>query len=852
MAANKTKRKKKSKLPLLVISFFIFLLLSIFGGYFALLYAGEEMIDPQKLEDIKTEPSVIYDKNGTQVGTLAAKETRDYVPLSKIPPNLVNAFVAVEDRRFFEHNGVDLFRIAGAIIKDFQQGSMAEGGSTITQQLAKNVFLSQEKTFWRKTKEMSIAITLSRKYSKDEIMEMYLNKIYLGHGISGVEAAAQLYFDKHVDELDLAEAAMLAAIPKAPSTYSPFAKPDKAKERRDTILRLMNEQGYITAEQKQQAQAEPLPTRKNTTEAGIRDGYEAYVDYVVQEAEEKYGVTEEMLYTGGWSIYTSLDTKVQDAMIKQFKDSSNFPPDGPKQQVEGGMIVLDQNTGGIAGIMGGRKYERKGFSHATDMRRQPGSTFKPLAVYAPAIDMGKANLYSQLNNKLQNFNGYEPHNYNEKYSDTISIQDAVAQSINVPAVSLLNEIGVGKSLEYLQKFGIQLDAQNDRNLAIALGGLSKGTSPLEMAQAYTAFADGGKMSKAYAINKIVNERMGFEKVVAPEQTQVVSAQTAWDVHQLLAGVVEYGTGKNARVKGFDVVGKTGTTQSTLVRGADKDAWFVGYTPEYLGAIWMGFDTEDKSHVMRKESGIPAKMFSKVMTDALQGVKSKGFTRPEGAEDKQPPQPQVTGPQLAADMTIDGDKLKVVLSWIGNENAEVTYDVYRFVDSIDQKELIAADLKDTSYVDTLTQPTMYSYVVIPKDAQGEEGPPSNVAQINTSKLEKLLEDAQQHDDRNTDDANGQDGEQPPLDNQEQPGGDMPLPPDGSNQPGQPGGDNQGQPIPPGQSNGGDTPPPDFQQPPNVTPDGSASSDQPADQGTTEQGREKEKKEHHKRNDNQETN
>ncbi|RNB87388.1 PBP1A family penicillin-binding protein [Brevibacillus fluminis] len=840
MAANKTKRKKKSKLPLLVISFFVFLLLSIFGGYFALLYAGQQLIDPQKLEDIKTEASVIYDKNGKQVGTLAVQETRDYVPISKMPPNLINAFVSVEDRRFFEHNGVDLFRVGGAILKDVQQGSMAEGGSTITQQLAKNVFLSHEKTFWRKTKEMSIAISLERKYSKDEIMEMYLNKIYLGHGVYGVEAASQLYFNKHVEDLDNAEVAMLAAIPKAPSTYSPFAKPALAKERRDTILRLMSEQGYITAEQKQQAQAEPLPTRKNPTEAGIKPGYEAYVDYVVQEAEDKYGVPEEMLYRGGWDIYTALDTKVQDAMIKQFKNSDNFPADGPKQQVEGAMVVLDQHTGGIAGLMGGRSYVHKGFSHATDMRRQPGSTFKPLAVYAPAIDMGKANLYSQLNNMRQNFNGYEPRNYNNQYSKTISIQDAVAQSINVPAVSLLNDVGISNSLDYLKKFGIQLDPQNDRNLAIALGGLSKGTSPLEMAQAYSAFADGGKMSKGYVITKISNDKMGFEKSVAPEQSQVISAQTAWDMHQLLAGVVQYGTGKNARIKGFDVVGKTGTTQSTLVNGADKDAWFVGYTPEYLGAVWMGFDTEDKSHVMRKESGIPAKMFSKVMSEALEGVKSKGFTRPDGAKDEQPPEQEVAGPQLAADLTIDGDKLKVVLSWIGNEGSDVTYDIYRFADSIDKKELIAADVKDTSYVDTLTQPTMYSYLVVRRDAQGVEGPPSNVAKIDTAKLDKLLEDAKQHDDQNQGD--GQGDQQPPLDNQGQQTGDPNQPSDGS-QTGQPGMDNQGQPIPP---TGGDTQPPaDFQQPPNETPDSSTQQEQSTDQQPPEKEKGKKK---HKNNDN----
>lgn len=745
MTVNKKKKGRKSRMPLLVLSFFVFLLLSIFGGYFSLLYAGKLMIDPQKLEDIKTEASVIYDKRGNEVGTLHVTETREYKSLNDIPRHVINAFVAVEDKRFFEHNGVDLFRIAGAILKDIQLGTMAEGGSTITQQLAKNVFLSREKTFWRKTKEMSIAINLEQKYSKDEIMEMYLNKIYLGHGVSGVEAASQLYFGKSVSDLALHEAALLAAIPKAPSTYSPFAKPEKAKERRDTILRLMYEQGYITKEEKEAAQAQPLPTRRNQVEAGIKPGYEAYIDYVVQEAEEKYGVTEEMLYRGGWEIHTALDTKIQDAMIHQFKESSNFPKDGPKQQVEGGMIVLDPNDGGIAGIMGGRNYVHKGFSHATDMRRQAGSTFKPLAVYAPALETGDWNINSSLSNRLQSFNGYEPRNANGYYSEYVSMREAVAQSYNVPAVWLLNEISVKKGIEYVEKFGIPLDKEKDRNLALALGGLSKGTSPLEMAQAYTAFVNGGKMSKAYAIVKIKEPRIGFEKTVKPEKIQVISPQTAWDVHTMLEEVVKYGTGKNARVKGFPVAGKTGTTQS-MVKGADKDAWFVGYTPEYLAAVWMGFDTEDKQHVMRKVSGMPAKLFSKVMSEGLRGVKTKGFSRPEGVREHVKTV-EVKAPQLAADLTLDHDKLKVVLMWIGNEGLSVTYDLYRFTDSPDNKELVASGLTDTTYVDTLTSPTMYKYILVPKDAEGNEGPPSNIAEINTSQLERLLNDAENHNDMN---------------------------------------------------------------------------------------------------------
>ncbi len=758
--AKKKKIKKKNKWLLLAVSFIIFLALSVIGGYFSLLYAGGQMIDQSKLDALKIDASVILDKNGAEIGTLYTKESRDYVEMNKIPKHVVDAFVAVEDRRFFEHKGIDIFRIAGAIVRDIQAGGAVEGASTITQQLAKNVFLSNERTFWRKTKEVSISINLEQNFSKDQILEMYLNKIYFGKGVYGVEAASQLYFGKSVSDLDLAQAATLAAIPKAPSTYNPFAHPDKAKERRDTVLRLMNEQGIISNDEKVAAQQEALPTPKVENEPGIKKGYEAYVDYVIDEAEKQYGVTESMLYQGGWKIYTAIDTKVQDAMIKAYANSKNFPPDGPKQQVESGMVVIDPKDGGIAGIMGGRKYTNKGFSYATDMRRQPGSSFKPLVVYAPALDKypNKYGIYSELSNQKQNFNGYQPNNYDGKYSDTVSMYKAVNKSMNIPAVWLLNEIGVKTGLEYVEKFGIKL-TPDDRNLAIALGGLSKGVSPLQMAQAYTAFDNAGVMSTAYSIVKIQNAQAGFERNVTPKHTQVISAQTAWSMQVMMEGVIQEGTGSGARIKGFQVAGKTGTTQSPKYKNADRDAWFVGYTPEYVAAVWMGFPNEDKDHVMRKESGMPAKLFSAVMTEALAGVKSKGFVRPSGAQDPDQIQ-QTTAPQLAADLTMDNDQMKVVLSWLGSNQDKVSYDVYRFAGSQETKELIASNLKDTIYVDVLKTPILYKYFVVPKDEQGNAGPQSNIAEINMSMLEKMLQDGAEHNDMHPGElpANGQDPEQ----------------------------------------------------------------------------------------------
>lgn len=760
MAQAKKKTKKKNRPLMFVISFVVLLIFSVIGGYFALLYAGKQMIDMQKLADIKLEPSELYDKDGHKVGNLSVKENnRTYVKYTDIPQQVIDAFIAVEDKRFFEHNGVDVARIGGAILKDITHGELEAGGSTITQQLARNVFLSNEKTFWRKTKEMSIAINLEQRFSKQEIMEMYLNKVYLGHGVFGIENAAQLYYGKHVDKLELDEAAMLASIPKGPSIYSPFINPDKAKERRDTILRLMMEQGFITKEQKEAAQQKPLPEKRVALAGSIKESYASYVDYVVQEAEEKYSISEDMLYRGGWKIYTTLDPNMQDAMANAFAKDSLFPKDGPKQHVEAGMVVVDPKTGGVAAMMGGREYAHKGFSHATDMRRQPGSSLKPLAVYGPALDTGDWNANSSLPNNKQSFGGYKPSNWNGKYSDHVSLQYAVEQSLNIPAVWLLNEIGINKGLDYLKKFGIPLEPE-DRNLAIALGGLSKGVSPLQMAQAYTAFDNGGVMSEAHAITLIKDENDNEVATAKINQTEVLSPQAAWKMHELLRAVVTSGTGK-AALMDRPVAGKTGTTQSQFGgSNVNKDAWFVGYTPEYVGAVWMGFDREDREHLMRDGSSKTAKLFREVFSKGLRNVKITSF-HPPGGTTVTKPEETAKPITLEATLAMENSEPKVVLSWSPAEEQNATYDVYRFLESSDNKELVVAGLQETKYVDPVQGAKIYKYQIVSHKADGTDGASSNVAEVDMSQLEQMLkDDEQQQENTNPTDQPGQDNSQTP--------------------------------------------------------------------------------------------
>ncbi|MGG1663596.1 PBP1A family penicillin-binding protein [Brevibacillus sp. NRS-1366] len=838
--AKKKVKKKKGSLLMIAVSFAIFLLLSVVGGYFSLLYAGDRMIEQneQKLKDLKSEPTVIYDKNGEEITSLIREKNREYKPISEMPKILTNAFLAVEDRRFYEHKGVDMIRIGGAIINDIKKGSLAEGGSTITQQLARNVFLTLDQTFWRKTKEMSIAIGLERKFSKDQILEYYLNRVYLGKGEFGVEDASKYYFGIGVDsdKFTIAQAAMLAAIPKAPTTYNPFNNPEKAKLRRDTVIRLMYEQGIITEAQKNEAQAEALPTAPSEVpgSSGLKKGYRAFFDHMVEEAEATYGVTEEELYRGGWSVYTTFDPKIQDAMVKEYENAKNFPKDGAKRGVESAMIVVDAKNGGIAGMMGGRNYAVKGFNYATDMKRQPGSSFKPLAVFAPAIDINskKWGPNSSLSNKKQSFNGYEPRNYNNRYSDSVSMNRALIDSLNIPAVWLLNEISVPKALDYLKKFGIEMTPE-DRNLAIALGGLSTGTSPLKMAQAYTAFANGGVVSESYSITKIENKGEGITRVHEDKQTEVLKPQSAWEVHTMLERAVQEGTGKAARISGRHVAGKTGTTQSIAGdSNVNKDAWFVGYTPEYVGAVWMGFDPEDKDHLMRQGSSLTAQMFSKVLAEGLKGVKASDFVRPGGTVEEAPEEETTPPIQLDAILTMDeNNRLQVLLSWIGG-SPDYKYDVYRIKPNGD-RELIAEDYTDTVYKDVLDNPTKYRYMVVPRNAEGKEETPSKIVDIDTKQLENMINDSQNHheDGNNSegipgDTGNGDSGQLPPdTGNGDQTNGQSP---DGQGNAGNPGnsGNSGGNVIPPdianpsdgqpGSSSGGiELPPPpqdgDGQQP-----------------------------------------
>ncbi|WCK55694.1 PBP1A family penicillin-binding protein [Aneurinibacillus sp. Ricciae_BoGa-3] len=723
-----TTRKRRKKGPWKIIFLFVglFIVLSI-GGCSAMYVAGNSMIDEKKLDLMQA--STVYSIDGKEIAKLAT-QNRVKVSYDKIPKQVINAFVATEDSRFYEHNGVDPLSIGRAIVKDITTGSKAEGASTITQQLARNVFLTNDKTYMRKTKEIMIALNLERKYSKQQILEMYLNEIYLGPGIYGIETASEYYFGKPIDKVSLAEAASLAALPKAPNTYAPKVGETNAnQQRRNIVLGLMQKQGYITADEMAAAQREPVDVVKPTQDKND-PAYTAYLDYIGQEAANKLGINESDLYKGGYKIYTYLDPTMQHAMYNEYQNPDNFPAGQPDQKVQSSMVIMDSKTGGITALVGGRDYVTKGLNRATTLR-QPGSSIKPLVDYAPALEEGwtpDSTVYD-VKKTYKAYNNYTPKNFrDEGYAGPISMYRALVDSRNAAAVWTLDKIGLDKGVSYLKKFGIPVQPNEGNNLALAVGGMQYGASAIQMAQAYSAFPNNGNMSTGHVIKQITTQDGTVIAQGDKAPTPVVSPQTAYYMTQMLQGVVHEGTGQAAYF-GRPLAGKTGTHQ-------DQFVWFVGYTPDYVAAVWMGYDKPDANHYLTTTGGAyPARLFNKVMSQSLADKPVTDFQQPAGmdtAPAPQQPQQQNTAP-AASGLSAVSDGSTVSLSWSGSgSGSNVTYRIYKFAGSIANKQLVG-ETGGTSYSDSFDPNQAYSYVVVPVDkTTGQEGTMSNIATVTMSK------------------------------------------------------------------------------------------------------------------------
>jgi penicillin-binding protein 1A len=622
------KRRTKRLLFLLLAGFVLCSILLL--GLAASLIRQAGPLDTSGLDHYEL-TSVIYDENGRPIQELHGPEQRIPIRLEQVSPQVVRAVVSIEDRRFYEHRGVDLYRIAGAFWTNYKQGKIVQGASTITQQMVGLAKLDRrEKTWERKIKEGLLALKVEQEYSKDEILELYLNWVYFGSGAYGIEAAAQDYFGKSALELNTQEGALLAGLIQSPSQYSPRYHPEAALRRRAMVLDAMAETGSLGAEEAASLKDAPLDLIPETPEEAYR--YSSYTDYVIEQALAVLGLKGEEsteLFSGGYRIYTALDAGIQEKMEEVYRKSENFPEGESQEIIQSAMVVLDPHTGEIKGMVGGRELQgKRGFNRAAQAMRQPGSAFKPLVVFGPALEMGygPATVVDDFPKAYQvNGEAWCPQNYDSRYRGLVSMRTAAKYSINIWSVKMLSQIGIEKGMDFAEKLGISTlvreGAQNDLGLSLALGGLTKGVTPLELTAAYGTFANQGVYIKPSAIRKIEGRdgRVVWEN--PRESRRVMSEQSAYLMTSMLQTGVEEGTGKMAQMADWPVAGKTGTTSDT------KDAWFVGYTPRLVGTVWLGYDApKEMKHVIGggRNAG---PIWKQVMEAAHASWATEAFTRP---------------------------------------------------------------------------------------------------------------------------------------------------------------------------------------------------------------------------------
>lgn len=611
---KKTQSKKKSSWGRILLGFLIVVIVMLTGIGCGFLTASMNT-KPNLAGDLTpSASSQIYDVNGNEIANIHAAENRVPVKLNQIPKGLQDAFVAVEDARFYEHSGIDPRGIMRALWTNISGGTVAEGGSTITQQLAKNAYLTQERTLKRKVQEMFLALQLERQYTKQEILEMYLNQIYFGQGAYGVQAAAKTYFGKNASDLDLNECAMLAGIPKSPNYYSPFNDLTAAQERKSTVLDQMAKYGYIskaTADKLKKENMKLVKPQKtsNSTTASY------FIDYVTQILIDKYGA--DAVYQQGLKIYTTIDMDKQKAAEAAMANLPTFETDAQGiQQPQGALIAIDPHTGQIKAMVGGRGTDQ--FNRATMAERQPGSAFKPF-VFAAALE-NNFSASTIIEDSPVRIGDWEPENYNRTFSGKVTLRTVAEQSLNVPTVKIAQKLGIEKPIYYAQEMGITtfvLDGpMNDRNLAASLGGLTKGVTPLELTSAYGTFANKGVHIEPVAILKVLDRNGKVLEQANPQKRTVISESSAAELTGMLQGVVLRGTGTGANI-GRPAAGKTGTTSDY------RDAWFVGYTTDLVAGVWIGCD--DNSDLDGMTGGtMPATIWRLFMEQAVKDMPVKQF------------------------------------------------------------------------------------------------------------------------------------------------------------------------------------------------------------------------------------
>ena len=562
--------------------------------------------------------SQIYDVHGNLITTVHSTENRLPVPLKDVPKDLQNAFVATEDSRFYSHHGIDPIGILRAIWVNVVHSGVAEGGSTITQQLARNAFLSQDRTLKRKISEALLALKIEQHYTKQEILEMYMNQIYFGQGAYGVQSAAHVYFGKDVRDLTLAQCAMLAGLPQSPNYYSPFNNLEAGKKRQAVVLGQMVKYGYLTQDKADAAREADLGLVAKQEQTHENNNASYFINYVISQISEKYG--DDAIYKDGLKIYTTLDMDAQNAAVAAMQNlPTSYTDKNGLHQPQGAIVAMNPHNGYIVAMVGGRGDDS--FNRASQAERQPGSAMKPF-VYLAAIQAGKTP-GSIVDDSPVDFNGWRPQNYERNFEGNITYRYALQHSRNVPAVKIADEVGMSKIIDLAKKMGITTLTNEDNNLSTALGGLTHGVSPLEMTEAYGVLANGGVKVQPTAIIKIVDRNGQVVEENSIQEKRVIEEKDAAIITDMLESVITGGTGGNAAI-GRPAAGKTGTTDD------EKDAWFVGYTPDLVAAVWIGDDYGSETLGITGGS-TPAVMWRQFMSAALANTPASDFNVPASAQ-----------------------------------------------------------------------------------------------------------------------------------------------------------------------------------------------------------------------------
>ena len=629
--AEKSRRKSHSQHP--IRRFWrkyhltkIFLLIGltfslVVGGYLFYIAKTTNVAD---LQNALKATTIIYDKDGNQAGSLTGQKGT-YVELDAISENLQNAVVATEDRSFYKNSGINYGRFFLAILTAGRSG----GGSTITQQLAKNAYLSQDQTVERKAKEFFLALEINKKYSKKEILTMYLNNAYFGNGVWGIEDASKKYFGVSASELTLDQSAVLAGMLKGPEIYNPLYSVENATNRRNTVLQNMVAAGYIDQATADQSAAVDIHGQLIDAYEGKSEDYRypSYFDAVINEAVNEYGLTEEDIIKNGYRIYTEMDQNYQASMQVIYDNVDLFPVAEDGTRAESGSVALDPKTGGVRAIVGRVASDQdvgfRSYNYATQSARSPGSTIKPLVVYSPAVANGWST-NKELDNTTKVYGSYTVDNYGGiQGSPTVPMYQALAESLNLPAVATANELGLNTVFDYGTKFGLNMD-KVDRSLGVALGsGVT--TNPLQMAQAYGTFANDGVMNDAHLITKIENASGQVVKSHSQKSKRVLSSSANKKMTNMMLGTFTNGTGVNAAPYGYTMAGKTGTTETDFNPDLSGDQWVIGYTPDVVISQWLGFPKTDETHYLTGTSAETASViFRNVANSVLPYTEGTSF------------------------------------------------------------------------------------------------------------------------------------------------------------------------------------------------------------------------------------